>query len=105
MEFILTGDSATGAEFERLGVVTRSFPKEQVLDKALALAAKIASLSGPVIKAGKQAVLTGKSTKGPASSSWKEKSIADKGTPNPRSRLDQPRNGHDTRKGVVLFHI
>lgn len=74
MEFILTGDSATGAEFERLGVVTRAFPKEQVLDKALALAEKIASLSGPVIKAGKQAVLTGKSANGPVKSPFEARS-------------------------------
>lgn len=59
MEFILTGDSASGAEFERLGVVTKVFPKADVVQSATALAEKIAKLSAPVIKTAKQAVLTG----------------------------------------------
>ncbi|KIL94171.1 hypothetical protein FAVG1_02733 [Fusarium avenaceum] len=58
MEFILTGDSASGAEFERLGVVTKVFPKTDVVQSATALAEKIAKLSAPVIKTAKQAVLT-----------------------------------------------
>jgi enoyl-CoA hydratase len=61
MEFILTGDSATGVEFNRLGIV-RAFPKEQVLGQALALAGRIASLSGPIVTAAKQAVLTADSS-------------------------------------------
>jgi enoyl-CoA hydratase/carnithine racemase len=59
MEFVLTGEPASGAEFERLGVVTKVFPKADVLPAATALAEKIAKLSGPVIKTAKQAVLTG----------------------------------------------
>lgn len=59
MEFVLTGEPASGAEFERLGVVTKVFPKADVLSSATALAEKIARLSGPVIKTAKQAVLTG----------------------------------------------
>ncbi|KAK7995811.1 hypothetical protein PG991_015278 [Apiospora marii] len=62
MEFILTGEPASGAEFERLGMVTRTFPKEQVLEESLKLATKIASLSGPVAQIAKQAVLTAEST-------------------------------------------
>ncbi|OBS22959.1 hypothetical protein FPOA_09280 [Fusarium poae] len=58
MEFVLTGEPASGAEFERLGVVTKVFPKADVLYAAMALAEKIAKLSGPVIKTAKQAVLT-----------------------------------------------
>lgn len=61
MVFILTGDSATGAEFDRLGVV-RAFPKEQVLGQALALAGRITALSGPIVTATKQAVLTADSS-------------------------------------------
>lgn len=60
MEFILTGDSASGSEFERLGLVTKVFPRLEVTPAAIKLAEKIATLSGPVIKTAKQAVLTGK---------------------------------------------
>lgn len=59
MEFILTGDTASGAELERLGLISKVFPKDQVLGEALGLAAKIASMSAPVVAAAKQAVLTG----------------------------------------------
>ncbi|KAF5690945.1 enoyl hydratase [Fusarium circinatum] len=58
MEFVLTGEPASGAEFERLGVVTKVFPKPDVVQAATALAEKIARLSAPVIKAAKKAVLT-----------------------------------------------
>jgi len=59
MEFVLTGRSASGTEFERLGIVNKIFPKAEVVPEALKLAARIASLSGPVIQTAKQAVLTG----------------------------------------------
>lgn len=59
MEFILTGDSASGAEFERLGVVNKVFPKQEVVPAAMKLAEKIAAMSGPAVTAAKQAVLTG----------------------------------------------
>ncbi|KAF6829993.1 enoyl- hydratase [Colletotrichum plurivorum] len=58
MEFVLTGDSATGAEFERLGVVNKVFPRAEVVPAALKLAERIAVMSAPVIKTAKQAVLT-----------------------------------------------
>lgn len=60
MEFVLTGDSASGAEFERLGVVNKAFPRDQVISAATNLAERIALMSGPVIQVAKQAVLTGK---------------------------------------------
>jgi enoyl-CoA hydratase len=60
MEFVLTGDSATGAEFERLGVVNKVFPKQEVLAASIKLAERIAGNSAPVVKAAKQAVFTGK---------------------------------------------
>jgi enoyl-CoA hydratase len=59
MEFILTGDSASGVEFERLGVVSKVFPKDNVVPAAMKLAEKIAAMSGPAVKVAKQAVLTG----------------------------------------------
>ncbi|KAG5779111.1 hypothetical protein H9Q73_007229 [Fusarium xylarioides] len=59
MEFVLTGESASGVEFEQLGVVTKVFPKSDVVQAATALAEKIARLSAPVIKTAKKAVLTG----------------------------------------------
>jgi len=59
MEFVLTGDPASGAEFERLGVVNKVFPGPEVVPAALKLAERIALMSGPVIKTAKQAVLTG----------------------------------------------
>ncbi|KAH6682325.1 enoyl-CoA hydratase/isomerase [Plectosphaerella plurivora] len=58
MEFVLTGDPASGAEFERLGVVNKVFPRDQVVPAATALAERIALMSGPVIQVAKQAVLT-----------------------------------------------
>lgn len=60
MEFILTGEPASGSEFERLGVVTRAFPSPGVLPAAIKLAEKLSNLSGPVVRIAKQAVLTGK---------------------------------------------
>lgn len=60
MEFILTGDPASGSEFERLGVVTKVFPSSEVLPAAIKLAEKLSNLSGPVLRIAKQAVLTGK---------------------------------------------
>ncbi|KAH6842435.1 enoyl-CoA hydratase/isomerase [Chaetomium sp. MPI-CAGE-AT-0009] len=58
MEFILTGDPVSGAEFERFGIVSKVFPREEVVPAAMKLAEKIAAMSGPVVKAAKQAVLT-----------------------------------------------
>jgi enoyl-CoA hydratase/carnithine racemase len=65
MEFILTGDSASGTEFERLGIVNKVFPKQEVLTESMKLAERISNMSAPVINAAKQAVLTGKSADWP----------------------------------------
>lgn len=62
MEFILTGDTASGWEFERLGLVNKALPNDRVLDEALKLATRIAAMSGAVVAAAKQAVLTGESS-------------------------------------------
>mgnify|MGYP004722021787 CR=1 FL=1 len=57
----MTGDSASGTEFEQVGLVNKVFPKPDVLPAATRLAEKIASHSAPAIRTAKQAVLTGKS--------------------------------------------
>jgi enoyl-CoA hydratase len=62
MEFILTGATASGAEFERLGLVSKVFPAADVVAKAVELAAKIASVSSPVAQLAKQAVLAAERT-------------------------------------------
>lgn len=63
MEFILTGNTASGVEFERLGLISRVWPEEgQVLDEALGLAGRIAAMSAPVVATAKQAVLTGENS-------------------------------------------
>lgn len=59
MEFILTGDTASGVELERLGLISKVFPEDQVRGEALGLAGRIAAMSAPVVAAAKQAVLTG----------------------------------------------
>ena len=59
MEMILTGEPATAVELEKLGVVTRALPAEEVLDAALKCARTIAAKSSPVIKLAKQAILIG----------------------------------------------
>ena len=57
MEMILTGRMIDAAEAERIGLVSRIFPAAQLMAEALAIAAKIAGLSQPVVRAAKQAVL------------------------------------------------
>lgn len=59
MEFVLTGEPASGSEFERLGVINKVFPRQEVVPAAMGLAERIAVMSGPVVKTAKQAVLTG----------------------------------------------
>jgi len=60
MELILTGDSSSGKELERLGLVSKSLPRPEVLAEAMSLAVKIAKMSGLVTSLAKQAVLTGR---------------------------------------------
>jgi len=61
MELILTGSSISGKELQEYNLVNRAFPREQVLAEATALAVKIGSMSGPVTRLAKQAILTGRS--------------------------------------------
>ena len=58
MEMILSGRMIDAVEAERAGIIARIVPTEKLQEEALALATKIASLSQPVIKAAKQAVLS-----------------------------------------------
>lgn len=57
MEMCLTGNMITAAELERAGLVSRVLPQEQLMPAALQLAEQIASLSLPVVKLAKSAVL------------------------------------------------
>ena len=60
MELILTGDTISGEELARFGVVNKAFPSgDQVLEGAMGLAAKIAGMSGLVTRLAKKAVLMG----------------------------------------------
>mgnify|MGYP000878042503 CR=1 FL=1 len=56
MEMILTGRMMDVAEAERLGIVARVVAAEKLMEEALAVAEKIASLSQPVIASAKRAV-------------------------------------------------
>jgi len=57
MEMVLTGDSLSATEAERLGWVNRVVPVELLLDEAKAIALKIASKPILAVKAAKEAVL------------------------------------------------
>jgi enoyl-CoA hydratase len=54
MDLILTGRMMDAAEAERAGLVARVVPAENVLDEALAAAAKIASFSQPIVMMAKE---------------------------------------------------
>jgi enoyl-CoA hydratase len=56
MDMILTGRMLEAGEAERLGIVARVVPVEKLMEEALAVAEKIASLSQPVIASAKRAV-------------------------------------------------
>jgi len=56
MMMVLTGDMIGAEEAERAGLVARVVPAAALLDEALALAARIAAHSGPVVEMAKEAV-------------------------------------------------
>lgn len=91
MEFILTGESATALEFERLGLVSKVFPSEVVLDEALQLATRIAALSGPVVVAAKQAVLAAEAT------------TLDAGLAHEKALYYSTFSMHDCKEGLTAF--
>ncbi len=55
MEMLLTGDPVSAAEARRIGLVNRLVPPGAARSEALALAHKIASKAGAVLKLGKEA--------------------------------------------------
>jgi enoyl-CoA hydratase/carnithine racemase len=57
MELILTGNTISGEELQRFGLVSKAMPKGDVLLEALALARNIASKSAPVVQIARQSIL------------------------------------------------
>jgi enoyl-CoA hydratase len=56
MEMCLTARYMDAAEAERVGLVSRVLPKEQLLDEAIKVATRIAKLSRPAVMMAKEAV-------------------------------------------------
>jgi enoyl-CoA hydratase len=56
MDMVLTGRMMDAVEAERAGLVSRIFPAAELLDEAVKIAEKIASLSRPVVMLAKEAV-------------------------------------------------
>ena len=56
LEMVLTGDMLSAAEAERLGLVNKVVPADQVLSEAMALAAKLAAKSPLALQVGKQGI-------------------------------------------------
>jgi len=56
MDMILTGRTMDAAEAERSGLVSRVVPADKLLDEALAVAKRIASLSRPAVMIAKEAI-------------------------------------------------
>jgi enoyl-CoA hydratase len=48
--YLLTGEMITGAEAERIGLVSKALPREQVLDEAMRVAEVLATGSQPAIR-------------------------------------------------------
>ncbi|KAK3333046.1 enoyl-CoA hydratase/isomerase [Cercophora scortea] len=57
MELILTGDTISGKELERFGLVNKTFEKRQVLGEAIQLAERIAEMGREVVRRGREGVL------------------------------------------------
>ncbi|MDN5759319.1 MAG: enoyl-CoA hydratase/isomerase family protein [Tomitella sp.] len=54
--YLLTGDMLTGAEAERIGLVSKALPRDEVLDEALRVAEKLATGSQNAIRWTKRAM-------------------------------------------------
>jgi enoyl-CoA hydratase len=63
--YLLTGEMLTGEEAERLGMVSKALPREQVLDEALRVAGTLATGSQPAIRWTKRALNNWLRTAGP----------------------------------------
>jgi enoyl-CoA hydratase len=59
MQLVLTGDMINGAEAHRIGLADEVYPPEELMDKALAMAAKIASKGPLAIRKAKECVNRG----------------------------------------------
>jgi enoyl-CoA hydratase len=62
---LMTGEMVTGAEAERMGLVSKAVPREEVLDEALRIAATLATGSQPAIRLTKRALNGWLRTAGP----------------------------------------
>ena len=54
--YLLTGEMITGAEAERIGLVAKALPRDQVLDEALRVADQLATGAQPAIRLTKRAL-------------------------------------------------
>jgi enoyl-CoA hydratase len=63
--YLLTGEMLTGAEAERIGMVSRALPRDQVLDESLRVARGLAEGSQPAIRWTKRALSNWMKTAGP----------------------------------------
>ncbi|WP_326546843.1 enoyl-CoA hydratase/isomerase family protein [Mycolicibacterium sp. ND9-15] len=54
--YLLTGEMITGVEAERIGMVAKALPREQVLDEALRIADELANGAQPAIRLTKRAL-------------------------------------------------
>lgn len=63
--YLLTGEMLTGAEAERIGMVAKALPREQVLDESLRVAESLATGSQPSIRWTKRALNNWLKTAGP----------------------------------------
>jgi enoyl-CoA hydratase len=64
--YLLTGEMLTGAEAERIGMVAKAVPRDQVLDEALRVADALATGSQPAIRLTKKALNSWLRAAGPA---------------------------------------
>jgi enoyl-CoA hydratase len=55
-ELIFTGDMITAAEAHRIGLVDEVYPVEELMDRAMEMAKKIVSKSGPLVAAAKEVI-------------------------------------------------
>jgi enoyl-CoA hydratase/carnithine racemase len=58
LELVLTGEPVSAAEAERIGLVHRVVPPEELMSEAFALAARLASKSPLALAAAKEAIVT-----------------------------------------------
>ncbi|WP_249416887.1 enoyl-CoA hydratase/isomerase family protein [Streptomyces sp. TS71-3] len=63
--YLLTGEMITGAEAERIGMVAKALPRDQVLDEALRIADALATGSQPAIRLTKRTLNNWLRTFGP----------------------------------------